>query len=176
MAVVRTEDGRTFATYGAINALIAPAQVEAVPVPSGIEHLTAPESLSPEQVHELLAHADPGLVTGCAAAGWPAPQAQVLWPGMPAELEEMVAGFGPPHTNPVDEIHHVVDGAVVFGIVREDGSQALVVVQPGDALTIHEGTEHWSVLTAERRVKTFLFLSRPPGYRHDYTGTQVRLR
>jgi mannose-6-phosphate isomerase-like protein (cupin superfamily) len=176
MAVLRTEGGLVYTRYEAINDLIGPTTVAPVAVPTGIDRLIEPESLSSDAVRELLDHADPGLDAARTAAGWPPPLAQVLWAGMPEELHDVVAGFAAPHTNPVDEVHHVVDGAVVFGVVDGDGAQFLVVVQPGDALTIHEGTEHWSVLTADRRVKTFLYLSRPPGYRHEYTGTAVRVR
>lgn len=94
---------------------------------------------------------------------------------MPASLEQVLAGFGPPHTNPADEIHHVLDGAVMFGLVLASGSQALVVIQPGDALRVFEGTEHWSTLTSDHRVKTILYLSRPPGYAHAYTDTTIRI-
>ena len=90
-------------------------------------------------------------------------------------LEEMLAGFGEPHTNPADEIHHVVDGAVVFGLVLAGDAQALAVVQPGEALRLSRGTEHWSTLTADHRAKTILFLSQPPGYAHVYTGTTIRI-
>lgn len=175
MAVLRLEDGRTFARRDTINRFIAPAAVDAVPVPEGIGHLLAQPALSPEATATLLAHADPGLGARCRDAGWPPPLAQVFWPGMPAPLEEQLASFGPAHANPADEIHHVVDGAVIFGFVLGDQSQGIVVVQPGDALRIYEGTEHWSTLTADHRVKTILYLSRPPGYAHNYTGTPVRV-
>ena len=175
MAVLRLEDGRTFARRETISELIAPAAVDAVPVPEGIDDLLAQPAPSPEATATLLAHADPGLNAGCRDAGWPPPLAQVFWPGMPPQLEQQLASFGPVHTNPADEIHHVVDGAVVFGFVLRDQSQGIVVVQPGDALRIFEGVEHWSTLTADHRVKTILYLSRPPGYAHSYTGTPVRV-
>lgn len=175
MAVLRLEDGRTFVSPATINELIAPAAVDAVPVPRGIDDLLTKPSLSSDETAALLATADGDLVTRCRAAGWPEPLAQVFWPGMPPELEEQLASFGPPHTNPVDEIHHVLDGAVVFGFVLRDGSQGVVIVQSGDALRIYEGVEHWSTLTADHRVKTILYLSRPPGYEHAYTGTAIRV-
>lgn len=175
MAVLRLEDGRIVARRETINGLIAPAAVNAVPGTEGIDGLLAQPALSVEDTANLLAHADPGLGARCRDAGWPAPLAQVFWPGMPQDLEEQLASFGPVHTNPADEIHHVVDGAVVFGFVLRDQSQGIVVVQPGDALRICEGVEHWSTLTADHRVKTILYLSRPPGYAHSYTGTPVRV-
>jgi hypothetical protein len=176
MAVLRTEDGRTFVGRDAVNDLIAPTRLDSIGVPPGMAPLLAPPSLTPAQTDTLLAHADPSLEAERERAGWPAALAQVFYPGMPSELEELLAGFGPPHTNPVDEIHHVVDGAVVFGLVLDDGMQALVVVQPGDALRIHAGTEHWSTLTDDHRVKVILYLSQPPGYAHAYTGTEIRIR
>lgn len=175
MAVLRLEDGRTFVSCAAINDFIAPATVDEVPVPPGIDDLLAKPALSPGETETLLAHADHDLVTHCSEVGWPGPLAQVFWPGMPSELEEQLASFGAPHINPVDEIHHVLDGGVVFGFVLRDRSQGLVVVQPGDALRIYEGVEHWSTLTADHRVKTILHLSRPPGYEHAYTATVVRI-
>ena len=177
MAVLRLEDGRTFVRREVINEIIAPAAVEAVPVPGGLDDLLARRELSPPEIAALLdAGADPGLAEECRRVGWPPPLAQVFWPGMPARLEEQLASFGPPHTNPAGEIHHVLDGAVIFGVVCTDGSQAIVVVQPGDALRIYEGVEHWSTLTADHRVKTVLYLSRPPGYAHAYTNTRIRVR
>lgn len=175
MAVLRLEDGRIYTSLETINEFVSPATVDPVPVPQGIDDLLAKPALSPDETATLLAHADHELVTGSHEAGWPAPLAQVFWAGMPAPLEEQLASYGPPHTNPVDEIHHVLDGAVVFGFVLRDESQGIVVVQPGDALRIYEGVEHWSTLTADHRVKSIVYLSRPPGYEHAYTGTVVRV-
>jgi cupin superfamily acireductone dioxygenase involved in methionine salvage len=95
---------------------------------------------------------------------------------MPDDLEAQLRSFGPPHTNPADEVHHVLDGAITFGFVLGDRSQALAILLPGDALRIYEGVEHWSDLTTDHRVKTILHLSRPPGYAHAYTGTERRIR
>jgi hypothetical protein len=108
LAVLRLEDGRTFARREMINHFIAPAAVDAVPVPEGIDDLLAQPSLSPDATATLLTHADPGLDARCREACWPPPLAQVFWPGMPPQLQEQVASFGPAHTNPADEIHHVV--------------------------------------------------------------------
>jgi 1,2-dihydroxy-3-keto-5-methylthiopentene dioxygenase len=175
MAVLRTEDGRTFVRADVINEIIAPTRIEPIGVPTGLDALLAQTALTPAETTELLAHGDGSLEAERVRAGWPPALAQVFYPGMPAPLEDMLAGFGPPHTNPADEIHHVVDGAVVFGVVLAGGAQALAVVQPGDALRLFEGTEHWSTLTTDHRVKTILYLSRPPGYAHEYTGTAVRI-
>jgi 1,2-dihydroxy-3-keto-5-methylthiopentene dioxygenase len=175
MALLRTDDGRTFVGIDAINEVIAPTKVDAVGVPAGLDALLGQPSLTPEETKVLLDHRDPGLEAHRVRAGWPEPLAQVFFPGMPPALEEMLASFAPPHTNPVDEIHHVVDGAVVFGLVLGGGAQALVIVQPGDALHLHAGTEHWSTLTTDRCSKTVLYLSRPPGYAHAYTGTEIHV-
>jgi hypothetical protein len=175
MAVLRTEDGRTFVRHDAINDVIAPTRIDPVPVPPGLDDLLAKAGLDPEETERLLACGDASLEAERARAGWPPALAQVFFPDMPDALEEMLAGFGPPHTNPADEIHHVLDGAVVFGLVLGGGAQALAVIQPGDALRIFEGTEHWSTLTTDHRVKTLLYLSRPPGYAHAYTETTIRM-
>jgi len=175
MALLRTEDGRTFTRPAAINDVIAPTRIEVVGVPSGIDALLERTSLTPSESEQLLAHADPTLEAERARAGWPPPLAQVFSPGMPPALEEVLAGFAPPHTNPADEVHHVVDGAVEFGLVLDGGLQALLVVQPGDALRLGAGTEHWSVLTTDHRSKVIVYLSRPPGYAHVYTGTTIRI-
>jgi len=175
MAVLRTEDGRTYVRHDAINELIAPTRIDPVPVPAGLDALLAKAELTPEETERLLAGGDAGLEAERARAGWPPALAQVFFPGMPRALEDLLASFGPPHTNPADEIHHVVDGAVVFGLVLGGGAQALAVAQPGDALRISQGTEHWSTLTADHRVKTILYLSRAPGYPHEYTDTEVRI-
>ena len=94
---------------------------------------------------------------------------------MPSAREQMLAGFGPPHTNPADEVHHVVDGAVMFGLVLGGGAQALAVIQPGDVFRLQARTEHWSKLTSEHLVKAILYLSQPPGYAHTYTDTTIRI-
>jgi hypothetical protein len=175
MAVLRTEDGRTWARHDAINDLIAPTRIDPVPVPSGIGDLLAKQGLTSEETERLLEGGDAVLEEERERAGWPLALAQVFFEGMPASLEQVLAGFGPPHTNPANEIHHVLDGAVMFGLVLASGSQALVVIQPGDALRVFEGTEHWSTLTSDHRVKTILYLSRPPGYAHAYTDTTIRI-
>ncbi len=64
---------------------------------------------------------------------------------------------------------------MVFGFVLGDRSQGVVVVQPGDALRIDDGVEHWSTLTADHRVKTFVYRSEPPGYAHRDTDTAIRI-
>jgi hypothetical protein len=175
MAVLRTEDGRTYVGHDAVNGVIAPTRIDPVPVPRGLDELLAKPQFTSEETARFLASGDAALEAERLRAGWPPPVAQVFFPGMPRALEDMLASFGAPHTNPADEVHHVVDGAVVFGLVLDGGSQALAVVQPGDALRIFEGTEHWSTLTTDHRVKTILYLSRPPGYAHAYTGTAIRI-
>jgi 1,2-dihydroxy-3-keto-5-methylthiopentene dioxygenase len=175
MAVLRTEDGRSYVRHDAINDVIAPTRIDHVPAPRGLDELLTKAALSPEETERLVASGDARLEAERARAGWPPALAQVFCPGMPQALEDMLAAFGPPHTNPADEVHHVLDGAVVFGVVLDGGSQALAVVQPGDALRIFEGTEHWSTLTTDHRVKTILYLSRPPGYAHTYTDTKIRI-
>ena len=175
MAILRTEDGRTYVRHDAINDLIAPTRIEPVSVPPGLDVLLAKAELTPRETETLVSYRDAALDAERARAGWPPALAQVFFPGMPEALEDMLAGFGPPHTNPVDEVHHVLDGAVVFGVVLPGDSQVLAVIQPGDALRIFEGTEHWSTLTTDHRVKTILHLSRPPGYAHAYTGTKIRI-
>jgi mannose-6-phosphate isomerase-like protein (cupin superfamily) len=175
MALLRTEDGRSFVRHDAINDLIAPTKIDPVPVPPGLDGLLAKQELTSEETETLLARGDAGLEADRARAGWPPALAQVFFPGMPEALEDVLAAFGPPHTNPVDEVHHVLDGAVVFGIVLGGGAQVLAVVQPGDAIRISEGTEHWSTLTTDHRVKTILYISRPPGYDHAYTETKIRI-
>jgi hypothetical protein len=175
MVVLRTEDGRTYVGHDAINDLIAPTRVDVVGVPVGIEALLAEPALDVGQTQTLLAHGDPSLEAQRVRDGWPEPLAQIFHPGMPPARETMLASFGRPHTNPADEIHHVVDGAVVFGLVLHDGAQVLLVIQPGDAFRIRAGTEHWSTLTADHRSKAILYLSRPSGYAHHYTGTPIRI-
>jgi hypothetical protein len=175
VALLRTEDGSVYARYEAINDLIAPTRVEVVGVPAGLDALLARPDLTGDESTTLLAHGDPSLEAERLRNGWPPPLAQVFFPGMPGASEEMLAGFGPPHTNPADEIHHVVDGAVVFGLVLSSGNQVLLVVQPGDALRIRAGTEHWSTLTTDHRSKVILYVSRAPGYAHSYTSTEIRI-
>jgi hypothetical protein len=175
MAVLRTEDGRTFVRHDAINDLIAPTRIDPVPVPRGLDGLLAKQELTSKETETLLACGDAVLEAERARVGWSPAVAQVFFPGMSTALEDVLAAFGPPHTNPVDEVHHVLDGAVVFGIVVGGGSQVLAVVQPGDAIRIFAGTEHWSTLTTDHRVKTILYLSRPPGYDHAYTETKIRI-
>lgn len=175
MAVLRTEDGRTYVRYDAINEVIAPTRIDPVPVPPGIDEVLAKPQLSAGETARLLQAGDPGLEAERVRAGWPAPLAQVLSRGMPAALEQMLAGFAPPHTNPADEVHHVVEGAVMFGLVLDGGAQVLAVVQAGDAFRLHAGTEHWSTLTTDHRVKVILYLSQPPGYAHTYTDTTIRI-
>jgi hypothetical protein len=175
MAMVRTEDGRTYVRYDAINDMIAPTRIEPVAVPPGLDGLLAKAELTARETGRLLSSGDAVLEAERVRAGWPPALAQVFFPGMPHALEDMLAGFGRPHTNPADEVHHVLDGAVVFGVVLPGGSQVLSVIQPGDALRIFQGTEHWSTLTTDHRVKTILYLSRPPGYAHTYTDTNIRI-
>jgi len=176
MAVLLLEDGRRFATLDAINPLIGPTRVDAFALPVGVDHLLAEPALDEAGRAEVLGHRNPALDAETASAGWPAPLLQVFWPSMPKELDDLIDSYGPPHVNPADEVHHVVDGAIEFGLVLGDGSQALLTLLPGDALRLHEGTEHWSVLTADRRAKVVVHLSRPPGFSHRFTGTEVRIR
>jgi len=175
VAVMRTEDGRTFVGYDAINDVIAPTRIDRAPVPTGIDDLLTKPSLTNDETARVLAAGDAGLDAERIRAGWPPPLAQVFYPGMPSAREQMLAGFGPPHTNPADEVHHVIDGAVMFGLVLSGGAQVLAVVQPGDAFRLRAGTEHWSTLTSDHRVKTILYLSQPPGYAHTYTDTTIRI-
>lgn len=176
MAELRTEAGEVVTDRAVIDGLVAPCHVSAVPVPSGIGDLLDHAPLDDDERARLLGHVDPGLQADGAAAGWPPPLAQVFWPGMPSELVQLSAAYAPPHTNPADEVHHVLAGQVQFGIVRPDGTQVLLTLGPGDAFHLVQGTEHWSVLTEAQRLTAIVWLSLPPGFAHHYTGTTVRIR
>ncbi|MFZ4517098.1 MAG: cupin domain-containing protein [Microthrixaceae bacterium] len=176
MAVARTDDGSTYATAAEINGLIAPASVERVGVPAGLGDLLTKKAFGPDDTAEFVRHADPRLVAETQASGWPPPVVQVCRPGMPAHMVEVMRSYADPHTNPVDEIHHVVDGAIEFGFVTGGGRQVLLVLEPGDALSFPAGTEHWSVLTDDRRVTTYVYLSSATPFEHHYTGTAIAIR
>jgi hypothetical protein len=141
MAVLRTEDGRTYLRHDAINTMIAPTRIEAVPVPPGLDVLLAKAELTTDEMELLLAD-------GCGAA-WTRTE---LEPGGHRPL--------PRCSSPA---------------CLRSSAQALAIIQPGDALRIFAGTEHWSVLTTDHRGKTILCLSRPPGYAHAYTNTKIRI-
>jgi len=172
---LRTQAGDVLTDRRAVDEMITPCRVQAVPVPGGIADLLDHAPLTDDEHARLLAHADPTVTAECTAAGWPPPLAQVFWPGMPDTLEQMVAGYAPPHTNPADEVHHVLAGRVQFGIVRVDGIQVLLTLGPGDAFHLRAGTEHWSVLSPERRLTAVVYLSLAPGFAHHYTGTAIRI-
>ena len=137
MAVLRTENGRTYVRHDAINEVIAPTRIDHVPVPPGLDELLTKAELNPEETERLVASGDAGLEAERPRAGWPPALAQVFFPGMPQALEDMLAGFGAPHTNPADEVHHYVTAgsasirhfSAIYGTQTTDGRRRMRVVR-----------------------------------------------
>ncbi len=67
-------------------------------------------------------------------------------------VEEALAKFDKVHYHDDDEVRAIVGGRGVFGFIADDGRQFLLMVEPGEFISVPAGTWHWFYCTDERDI------------------------
>lgn len=178
MAVLLCEDGRKLTELDAINRALAPLNVTLRHWPVGqgaeLQALLAKDSLSDEEKEATLRHFDHYFAQLQAEAGYQTRDLIVVHPQIP-NLDAMLARFEPCHTHDDDEVRYIVDGEGVFGFVLPGGSQAELLLRPGEYINVPKDTEHWFHLTAMKRIKAVRYFTSMDGWSPNYTETPRRV-
>jgi 1,2-dihydroxy-3-keto-5-methylthiopentene dioxygenase len=66
-----------------------------------------------------------------------------------------------------------LDGEVIFGFVRPDGSQVQLLLRSQDFLHIPAGVEHWSGLSATLTLKAVRYFATSDSWIPQHTGTRL---
>ena len=178
MAKIRLEDGSVLTDLAAIADVLAPLHIALHHWPVGTDptlgHLLGQETLTPEEKETVLAGLDHYFEKLRDTAGYQNRDLIVLHPAVP-NLEDLLAKFDKIHTHADDEIRYIVDGEGVFGFVLPDESQVELTVQPEEYINVPAGTEHWFVLTPQRRIKAVRYFAGTEGWVPQYTDRPIRI-
>lgn len=178
MAVLLLENGRKLTEIDAINTALAPLGVSLKHWPVGNEAelhaLLARDALNDEEKEQTLRHFDRYFNQLKDELGYQTRDLIVVHPQIP-NLDAMLAKFEPCHTHDDDEVRYIVDGEGVFGFVMPDGSQAELLLKPGEYINVPKDTEHWFHLTAVKRIKAVRYFTSMDGWSPNYTQTPRRV-
>ena len=98
----------------------------------------------------------------------------VLHPSIP-NLNVLLQKFAAIHTHDDDEVRYIVDGEGIFGFVMPDHSQILLTVEAGEYINVPAGTEHWFVLTPQKRIKAVRYFTTMDGWSPNYTDRTIEI-
>jgi hypothetical protein len=180
MAICRLESGHTFVTYDGINQLIAPARVGRFVAPPAVGNLLAEFPVSSLELKALFQAFDAalgqdmrqqGLIFGRAIAIGAKLAAQAdaygrrlfLYPELPAAAlsHEFEKSTLPHHTH-ATELHHIVVGAMIMGLLLSNREQAIIYLQPGETLRLVESVQHWPYDPADGSHLVVSYFDRSP--------------
>lgn len=169
MAIVRSTQLTTELTDpGAIAALLAEHGLafEQWPIQRLAETPRAPDQTPEEHVLSVFA---PEVERLKAERGYKTADVIALTPETP-QLETLLAKFDREHLHTEDEVRFVVSGRGVFSIRGQDGHLYDVEVQPGDLLTVPEGTHHAFTLCDDRQIQCIRLFTDMSGWVAHYVG------
>lgn len=98
----------------------------------------------------------------------------VLNPDIP-NLDVLLEKFARIHTHDDHEVRYIVDGEGIFGFVLPNDDQVLLTVQAGEYIKVPKDTEHWFILTKQKRIKAIRYFSTTEGWTPHYTHRAIRL-
>jgi 1,2-dihydroxy-3-keto-5-methylthiopentene dioxygenase len=178
MAILQMEDGSKLTDLQSIVEELAPLEITlnhwSVGDNPQVQELLAQDSLDDSEKETVLSHLDHYFEELSKQAGYTSRDLIVLHPEVP-NLDTMLSKFDQVHTHADDEVRYIVAGEGIFGFVRPDGSQVELTVQPQEYINVPAGTEHWFILTPERRVKAVRYFCGTSGWVPEYTETKIRL-
>ena len=106
--------------------------------------------------------------------GYAARDLVVLHPAVPG-LDEKLKVFKSPHTHSDAEVRYVIDGDGIFGVVLPDGTQAELLVEREEYISVPANAEHWFRLSNAKRIKCVRYFSENPKWEADFTDTSIRV-
>lgn len=176
MAILRLENGKTYARRSDITRELAPLNIKLERCPVGknldLPGLLAQDVLSSTEKEQVLQGVSSHFEQVKGEGDYQWRDLMVLHPGA-TYLYALIAHLDRCHTQIDDEALYVLAGEGIFGFVRPDGSQVEVIVQAEDYINIPSGTEHWFCLTALLQVKAVRYFTTVGGWMPQYTDTQI---
>ncbi|HEY9653207.1 MAG TPA: acireductone dioxygenase [Coleofasciculaceae cyanobacterium] len=179
MAIIRLEDGTTYAELGDIERELASLNIQLNRWPVGdsaeIRSLLAKDALSDEEKEQVLQSLDNYFEELKTTSGYQDRDLIVLHPDVP-NLDALLSKFYRCHYHTDDEVRYIIAGEGVFGFVRPDGTQVELTVQPEEFINVPANTEHWFYLTPSKRVKAVRYFTTTEGWTPEYTDTDINFR
>ena len=108
------------------------------------------------------------------AQGYQSRDLIVLHPDIP-NLDSLLKKFSQIHTHDDDEVRYIVDGSGIFGFVLSDEEQVLLTIEAGEFINVPKDTEHWFVLTEQKRIKALRYFTTTDGWSPNYTQRPILL-
>lgn len=176
MALLQLENGQTLENLAEIQKELTPLNVELKHWPTNpeVQKLLDSASLNDDEKEQVAKAHDKYFNELKASAGYQTRDLIVLHKDIPA-LDDLLAKFAGCHTHDDDEVRYIVDGEGIFGFVRPDGSQVALTIQAGKYINVPANTEHWFVLTDEKRIKALRYFTSTDGWTPHYTETEKKL-
>ena len=97
----------------------------------------------------------------------------VLHPDIP-NLDALLEKFSRIHTHDDDEVRYIVDGSGIFGFVLPNEEQVLLTIEAGEFIHVPKDTEHWFVLTEQKRIKALRYFTTTDGWSPNYTQRPIQ--
>jgi 1,2-dihydroxy-3-keto-5-methylthiopentene dioxygenase len=176
MARIQTQDGSVYTDTNSIQNILNPINVRLLfwPTSKSTTHLLNQKSLNESEKDAVLTGHNNYFEQLKQDEGYQSQDLIVLHPDIP-NLDSLLQKFAPIHTHDDDEVRYIVDGEGVFGFVLPDGSQIRLTIQAGEYINVPAGTEHWFVLTQEKRIKAIRYFTTTEGWSPNYTGRPVEI-
>ena len=174
MAKLQLQDGRTLTDPTAIDTVLAPLHIQLKhwPTDRDAQPLLDQPQLNAEQKEALALAHDHYFNILKAEEGYCSRDVIVLFPELP-QLDALLQKFSRIHTHDDNEIRYIVDGEGIFGFVLPSEEQVLLTVEAGDYINVPKDTEHWFVLTDQKRIKALRYFTTTEGWTPRYTERSI---
>lgn len=169
MPLMKTDDGKLFTSIETINKYLAPNTLSSFEISDEINQ-SAKLGAEPEKLWELFPQ---DLDHEYRKMGYDNRLLFHIVPEVFKKERERFKKLSEPHINQVNEIHHVLFGNVIFGFAHAQGQQVLLLF-PGEKISIFSGCEHWSHFTDDYRV-TLATYRTAPQFPIQMTETKIRV-
>ena len=91
-------------------------------------------------------------------------------------LDVLLQKFARINTHDDDEVRYIIDGEGIFGFVLPTEEQVLLTVESGDYINVPKDTEHWFVLTKQKRIKALRYFTTTTGWTPNYTKRSIAIQ
>ena len=174
MAKLQLQDGQILTDPTAIDAVLAPLHVQLKhwPIQPEAQTLLDQPQLDTEQKEAIALAHDNYFNILKEEEGYCSRDVIVLFPELP-QLDALLQKFSRIHTHDDNEIRYIVDGEGIFGFVLPNKDQVLLTVEAGDYINVPKDTEHWFVLTPQKRIKALRYFTTTEGWTPRYTQRPI---
>ena len=174
MAQLKRQDGTLLTDSAQIDAYLSPLNIQLRhwPINPQVQTLLTQDRLETQQKEELATAHDHYFDVLKEEEGYTSRDVIVLFPDLP-QLDGLLEKFSRIHTHDDNEIRYIIDGEGVFGFVLPNDEQVLLTVEAGDYINVPKDTEHWFVLTEQKRIKALRYFSTTEGWTPRYTERPI---